>query len=142
MIAPVISEQGIDLVDIELKGAPGRRFLRIIVDTESGIQLRQCSELSRLLSDVLDTENPIEGRYTLEVTSPGVDRPLHSERDFRRNLGREVAVEYQLPGQSEHCRVNGKIITVTENSVTIESGKEITTVLLSSISRAKIVLPW
>lgn len=142
IIAPVISDQGIELVDMELKGAPGRRFLRIIVDTESGIQVGQCSELSRLLSDLLDTENPIDGRYTLEVTSPGIDRPLRTERDFRRNLGRLIAVEYQAPESPERCQVNGKIIAVTENSITVESGKELVTIVLSHIGKAKVVLPW
>ncbi len=90
LIATYLDLQGADLVDLQLTGSPRRRTLRVDVDSISGITLDECARLSRGIADVLDTHDPIDGRYILEVSSPGLDRPLRSDRDYERAVGRTV----------------------------------------------------
>lgn len=108
LIAPVLEREGVELVDIELKGPPGRQILRVFIDEEGGITIDRCTQISRMLSDLLDRKDPIPGRYTLEVSSPGVDRPLRLPRDFRRNLGRDVRVQVREGEQVRY--LTGQIV--------------------------------
>ena len=92
LIELYLEDQGADLVDLQLTGSPRNRMLRIDVDCINGITVGDCARLSRGIADVLDTHDPIDGRYVLEVSSPGLDRPLKSDRDYKRALGRTVKV--------------------------------------------------
>ena len=92
LIVSYLKNQGVDLVDLQLSGSPRNRTLRIDVDRADGITVGECARLSRGIADVLDTHDPISGRYVLEVSSPGLDRPLKSDRDYTRAVGRAVKV--------------------------------------------------
>ncbi len=92
LIASYLKYQGAELVDLQLSGSPRNRTLRIDVDRTDGVTVDECARLSRGIADVLDTHDPISGRYVLEVSSPGLDRPLKSDRDYRRAVGRAVKV--------------------------------------------------
>ncbi|HLF33732.1 MAG TPA: ribosome maturation factor RimP [Cyclobacteriaceae bacterium] len=80
------------VVDVSLTGGKGSRKLKILVDGDQGIDIDACSRISRELSDWLDQKEPIEGPFTLEVGSPGIDYPLSTPRQFRKNLGRMIKV--------------------------------------------------
>ncbi|NLU76516.1 ribosome maturation factor RimP [Streptomyces sp. HNM0575] len=91
LLEPLVSKKGLDLEEIEVTPAGKRRVLRVVVDSDDGVQLDTCAELSRILSEVLDGTDTMGGTpYVLEVTSPGADRPLTEERHFRRARGRLV----------------------------------------------------
>ena len=92
LIASYLKQQGADLVDLHLSGSPRNRTLRVDVDRTDGVTIDECARLSRGIADVLDTHDPISGRYVLEVSSPGLDRPLKSDRDYERAVGRAVKV--------------------------------------------------
>ena len=92
LVAPYLKHEGADVVDLQLSGNPRNRTLRIDVDRMDGITVDECARLSRGIADVLDTHDPISGRYVLEVSSPGLDRPLKSDRDYKRAVGRTVKV--------------------------------------------------
>ncbi len=92
LVAPYLKYQGADLVDLQLSGSPRNRTLRIDVDHLEGITVDDCARLSRGIADVLDTHDPISGRYVLEVSSPGLDRPLKSDRDYKRAVGQTVRI--------------------------------------------------
>ncbi|MDE2998547.1 MAG: ribosome maturation factor RimP [Gemmatimonadota bacterium] len=92
LVAPYLKYQGADLVDLQLSGSLRNRMLRIDVDRPDGITVDECARLSRGIADVLDTHDPISGRYVLEVSSPGLDRPLKSDRDYTRAVGQTVKV--------------------------------------------------
>ena len=141
LVLPILEDRGVDLIDIELKGGSGSQLLRFIVDIEGGITLDQCVELSREISDLLDTQDLIAGRYRLEVSSPGLDRPLKTERDFKRNLGRKVRINY-LSDQNEHQTVIGVIELVKDNQVAILENSQQVQIELSKISVAKIMPVW
>lgn len=88
MAGRVVAGRGFELVDVDVKRAPGGTVVRLVVDKEGGIGLDDLQSVSEEVSAVLDAEDPITSRYTLEVSSPGLDRPLRSEADYRRFLGR------------------------------------------------------
>ena len=118
LIVPILESQQIDLIDIELKGRSGSRVLRIFVDIDGGISLDQCVDLSRQISDLLDTRDLIAGWYRLEVSSPGLDRPLKTERDFTRNLGRKVRVIYT--DKDEQKTISGIIDQVDDSRLFVQ----------------------
>ncbi len=92
LLQPLLDERGLTLVDLELKGVGNRRILRVYIDKEGGVTLRDCEDLSREFSVLLDIEDPIEGSYILEVSSPGADRVLKKERELQWAVGKAVRV--------------------------------------------------
>jgi len=87
---PILDKYGAELVDINLTKSPHRPLLRILVDKEGGITLDECSDINSELSDILDECDIIRGSYILEVSSPGLDRPLKEKKDFVKVIGREL----------------------------------------------------
>lgn len=88
----ILLTMGLELVDVEYKREQAGWVLRLYIDKPGGVGLDECSKVSRELSGVLDVEDFIKGRYNLEVSSPGLNRPLKTETDFARNCGRLVKV--------------------------------------------------
>jgi len=93
-LAPTVTAAGYDLEDLVVTSAGRRRLVRLVVDKDAGVTLDQCAEVSRLASAALDADDTLlgPGPYTLEVSSPGVARPLTAPRHWRRNVGRSVKV--------------------------------------------------
>jgi ribosome maturation factor RimP len=122
VLAPAVAPLGLELEAVELTNAGRRRLLRVIVDTDddgtSGLTLDRLADATRAVSDALDAADAMgQQPYTLEVTSPGVDRPLTAPRHWRRNRGRKVAVT-----TTDQTRRTGRIRSVGETSVTLEVG--------------------
>mgnify|MGYP001363178946 FL=1 len=93
LLEPVVEDMGYELVTVELTGSPsGGQVLRTYIDAPGGILLEDCEQVSRQVSAILDVEGPIKGEYTLEVSSPGVDRPLVKPEHFERFQGNHVKV--------------------------------------------------
>ncbi len=122
VIEPVLSAMGIDLVDLLIHGRGGRTLVRILVDEPGGISIRRVSQASRAISDLLDQKDLIPVRYTLEVSSPGVDRPLKTARDFIRHTGRLVTVQHQV-GETTETLV-GRIRKVDADTVLLATEKD------------------
>ncbi len=96
LLEPAVSRLGYELVGVEYHG--GRRaLLRLYIDREGGVSVEDCQRVSRQVSGLLDVEDPIPGPYTLEVSSPGLDRPLFRAEDFQRFAGREVRIRTDVP---------------------------------------------
>ena len=91
--APLAAGEGLELVDVELAGAGGRTTLRLLIDRNGGVSLDDCSSVSRAVSAALDVEDPIQGAYDLEVSSPGLDRPLRTADHFQKYAGEKVRVK-------------------------------------------------
>ena len=107
LVQPILAVRGLELVELVLRGAPGRQLVRLDIDRAGthGIDIADCQEVSRELGDVLDKTELLPGSYTLEVSSPGVDRPIRSADDFRRNTGRRVIVTTRDAGGVERSHV-------------------------------------
>lgn len=136
----VLNELEIELVEIQFKGAPGNRLLRILVDTAEGVTIAQCTAASRAIAELLEMENIIPDRYRLEVSSPGVDRPLKTERDFRKNKGRRVRITYSLEEQKQ--TVTGVVEAVENGLVQLKDGNTVKEIAVELIEDARIVLQW
>jgi ribosome maturation factor RimP len=122
---------------VELAVLRGRtQLVRIVADRAGGIDLDTCALVSQQLSRMLDADDPITGRYTLEVTSPGLDRPLRTPADFRRALGRRVRI---VLAAAQH---EGTLEEVGEDRVRVATNEGPVDVPLAEIAKAKVVLPW
>jgi len=133
---PVLTKHGAELVDVQVRR--GRtQLVRVVADQPGGITLDTCARVSEELSRMLDVDDPIEGRYTLEVTSPGLDRPLRNEADFRKQQGKQVKIVL-ASGRHEE----GTIEDVGADRVRLTRAKGTVEVLFADIAKATLVLPW
>lgn len=97
LATPLAEELSLEIVDVEYVKEGSQMVLRIFIDRDGGVRLEDCEALNRLLSDELDIVDPIEESYSLEVSSPGIERPLKKEADFIRFAGRAVKVKLYSP---------------------------------------------
>jgi ribosome maturation factor RimP len=120
----VAGSRGFELVDVELKKAPGGQVVRLFVDKEGGIGLDELQSVSEEVSAILDVEDPVSAAYTLEVSSPGLDRVLKTEADYRRFVGRLAKIaSYDLVDGRRHW--TGRIVSFDENgTLTLRLEKE------------------
>lgn len=96
-LEPLLARHGFELVEVELGGHGSRMVLRLFVDRDGGVTLDDCALVSQLVGPVLDLHDWITGSYTLEVSSPGIDRPVRKARDFERFAGERIAVQTVRP---------------------------------------------
>ncbi|HKQ96932.1 MAG TPA: ribosome maturation factor RimP [Candidatus Polarisedimenticolia bacterium] len=127
MLANEIAEfSGMDLVHFEMRREAGGLMVRLFIDKEGGVTLDDCAHISRQVSARLDAEDPIGGHYTLEVSSPGLDRPLSRDRDFERFKGHRVKVTTESPidGQRNFIgRLEGLMAGAVQ--LVLEDGREV-----------------
>ena len=118
MLMPIVEAKGFELVDVEWVKEGANWYLRAYIDKENGITVDDCEEVSRALSDLLDEEDFISENYILEVSSPGLGRPLKKEKDFVRSMGKDVDVRLyrQINKQKEFT---GALSAYDENTVTL-----------------------
>ena len=135
LVLPIVEANHFELVDVEYVKEAGTWYLRIYIDKEGGININDCELVSRAFSEILDKEDPIEDAYILEVSSPGLGRPLKKDKDFQRNLGEEVEVRTYKPINKQKEFV-GLLDAWDKETVTLqlESGEMMT------IARADIAL--
>jgi len=122
----IVEFAGMELVHLEMKREPGGLLLRLYIDKEGGVTLDDCARISRQLSVQLDVEDPIEERYTLEVSSPGLDRPLFSDGDFARFSGRKIRLSTHVPLEGRR-NYQGRLDGIVDGSVrlTLEDGRQV-----------------
>ena len=143
LVAPIASDLGLDLYDVEQRGGTLRVTLDTPAGSASGVTLDDLALASRLVSRELDHHDPVPGRYTLEVTSPGVERSLRTPAHFRREVGKVVAIRLADVGHEDR-RLRGVLVAADDTAVTIRSLDEPTerTVRYDQIDRAKTVFEW
>ena len=143
LVAPILADLGLDLYDLEHAGG----ILKVVIDSPGGVDLEQLALVTRLLSRELDHVDPIPGRYTLEVTSPGLERSLRTPAHFQRSVGAVVNIR-TLPHVAGERRLQGVLLVADEAAVTVrvdEAGPELgteRTVALADIERARTVFEW
>ena len=136
----VAVSEGLTLVDVELKGSGGSRLLRVYIDKPEGISHADCELVSEQLSAILDVEDPFPGSYTLEVSSPGLDRRLVKASDFAHFAGRKARVVVREPVDDQKV-LEGRLAGFEAGRVRLDLGdaglKELE---LSNIQKARLVL--
>ena len=135
----VISSEGMELLLVEYKQQGGRWVLTVYIDKEGGVGLNDCQNISRQLSTILDVEDVIPQRYTLEVSSPGLNRPLVKEKDYNRFRGRKVKIETLNPIEGRK-RFIGSIIGCHDGmvSLVLKKGEQPVTIPLKEVAKARL----
>ncbi len=135
LVLPIVEKEKIELVDIEYKKEGPNWYLRIYIDKPNGITLDDCQKVSEQLSDKLDKEDPIKENYFLEISSPGLDRPLKKESDFTRFKGEMVEVKlYETLNGSK--TIEGELLGLENNNIKVN----VDSVGLMEIPRDKVAL--
>ncbi|MGI5471182.1 ribosome maturation factor RimP [Streptomyces sp. CA-132043] len=144
LLEPLVAARDLDLEEIEVTPAGKRRVLRIVVDSDQGVQLDECAELSREISQALDDADAMgDVAYTLEVTSPGADRPLTEPRHYRRATGRLIKAQLHEGGE-----LVARIIAVDDEGLDLEvpgvKGRKPTArrVAFSEIAKARVEIEF
>jgi ribosome maturation factor RimP len=133
LLSPVVAAAGYDLEDVEVSSAGRRSVVRVIVDRDGGVDLDAVAEVSRPVSDALDAADAFgESAYVLEVTSPGVDRPLTAPRHWRRNIGRLVEVD----------GMQGRIVEASESGVVLDVGDATHEVAFADLGTGKVIVEF
>lgn len=140
MIEPVLAATGYEIVRVQLGGGRRSPTLQIMCDRLDGqpLTLEDCAGISRLASAVLDVEDPIAGEYTLEVSSPGLDRPLTRPKDFERFAGAEARIELSRPVEGRR-RFRGVLRGLDGEAVILETGDGARRLALADIEKARLL---
>lgn len=138
LLEPVVTGLGYELVEIEYQPNPKHGVLRIFIDQPDGIQLDDCQQVSNQVSALLDVEDPIPGHFNLEVSSPGLDRPLNKVEDFERFTGETVKIKTGMAIDGQR-NFKGRLCGIDGDDITIEfDGKQVS-LPLASIEKARLV---
>lgn len=137
IVAPILEERLLELVEIEFRPSGKRWLLRVFIDKEGGVTIADCEYVSRELSRILDVDDPIEHPYTLEVSSPGLTRALKGREDFVRFQGKScrIITREAVEGKNEFV---GKIVNVTGDDVVIQEKIDVFTIPICAIKKAHL----
>lgn len=135
---PLIAEEKLELVELEFFRRPPRSILRVYVDKVGGVNVEECAHLSQKLSDFLDMEDLIPEGLVLEVSSPGLERPLLSLDDFRRKRGEKVKVYLKIPLE-EKREIEGEIEGISQGEVILKIENVRENIPLEKIEKGKII---
>lgn len=138
LLEPTIEGMGYELADLEVKVGARDGVLRVFIDKADGIDLEDCEAVSRQVSAVLDVSDPMPGQYTLEVSSPGLDRRLSKADHFERFMGAEVRAKMRLPLDGRR-NFRGAIVGVGGDTVDLEVDGQTYTLPIADIASARLV---
>ncbi len=141
LIDDYLEENGIELVEITYKREQNGMALRLLVDTPEGITINECEKLNNYLNAALDNADIINEHYLLEVSSPGLDRPILTDKDFERSIGKvlDITTYQAIDGRKTH---EGKLIGIDKDNIVIESNGISTVIPRSSIARARFKIEF
>ena len=138
---PILADERVELVDIEYRRETPGWVLRFLIDKEGGITLNDCSRISQDIGRSLDVEGVIDTPYTLEVSSPGLNRPLKREKDFLKYRNRLIKVKTFDP-IGKRRQFKGKLVGFVEDQVQIEMDGEIISIPLSNVAKAHLEIEF
>jgi ribosome maturation factor RimP len=138
MLEPAVAALGFELLGLEFVQAGRHSTLRVYIEHENGITVDNCADVSRQVSAILDVEDPITNEYDLEVSSPGVDRPLFKPAHYEKAQGEEVRIRTKLP-QDGRRNFKGDLIAVSGDMITVSIDGNEHMIMLSNIERANII---
>jgi len=141
LAAPFLQPTGAFIVDIQIVPSEQRKVVRLYIDTDTGITIGQCSELSNQLSAVLEIQDVVPSSYILEVSSPGLKKPLKLLRQYRKNIGRQFRIRFKK--EDGVIEILAKLAGVENELLTFVTGKnEIYTIPFNEIIESIEELPW
>ena len=138
LIEPILNEMRFELIDVEYLSDRGRWVLRIYIDKDGGVTLDDCARVSGELGDLIDIKNIIEHEYVLEVSSPGLNRPLKKETDFIRVIGKKIKIKTRMPVDGRR-NFTGVLKDFKEQKLALDSEGGLVTLAWSDIEKANLV---
>lgn len=137
-IVNILNDCGVDLYDIETVSENERKIFRIYITSKDGINLDKCSEVTKILSPILDLEPPVSGEYTLEVSSPGIERPLRKNEHYTGSIGEMLKVKL-----INTDKIIGKLESFEDGKITlVEDDGEVSVISLDDIDKARTYYKW
>ncbi len=137
LIEPVIEENDFDLVELKLSHFKQSNTIRLFVDSDNGVKLEDCAKLSKAIDVILEDNNMFRSGYTIEVSSPGLDRPLQTRKEFKRRIGKQVQI---LFNQADQSPIEGELTGVDDLSVELLTKEGTHKIDLAGIKMGKIIL--
>ena len=141
LLEPGVSALGYELLGIEHLAQGRHSLLRLYIDSPDGITVEDCERVSHQVSGVLEVEDPVKGQYTLEVSSPGLDRPLFKPEHYARFVGEVVALRLARP-LGDRRRFKGRLLALRDDAVVIEQDGAEVVIPLDDIDKAHLVPQW
>ena len=141
IVLPIVESKGLELVEVEYVKEGPNWFLRVYIDKESGITIDDCQLVSEEISDKLDKNDPISNSYYLEVSSPGLERPLKKDRDFEKNKGRIIEVRL-FKAINDKNNFEGELLGLEDGKVVIKINEEIYKFERQNVSLVKKVFKF
>ncbi|MEA2432611.1 MAG: ribosome maturation factor RimP [Actinomycetota bacterium] len=138
----VVVRRSLRLWDVEMGGQPGRSVIRVFVDGDNGVDIDTVAEVAEEISRGLDLRDPIEGRYTLEVSSPGLERTLRLPTHFELSVGSKVVLKTKDRVVGDSHRIEGVIRAASADEVELETGQGELKLPYESIRSARTVFEW
>ncbi len=142
LIDPILKEKSFELVDLEYKSEGKGKIVRVFIDKQGGVNMDDCSAVSRELSILLDVHDIIPGSYNLEVSSPGLTRQLKKPADFGKNIGKKLKLKLINPIKKQYVLRNVNLVDFVDNTINIEYEGNNYDIPLSSIVKANLELDF
>ena len=133
---PIVSTQGAYLIDVKNRWEGRQQLIEIFVDTDEGVTIDLCAQISRQLIQTIDNSDIMRSPYRLQVSSPGIDRPLKFSRQYQKHIGRQLSIQYNLDGSI--LRLMGELIETTDRHITIRLNDG----TIKKINRDEIIEAW
>jgi ribosome maturation factor RimP len=138
LLQPLVESLGYEFVGMEYHNNPKQSVVRIYIDAEAGVGLEDCETVSREVAALLDVEDPIKGHYNLEISSPGVDRPLFTPAQFARFAGEEAQVTLFAPADGRR-KFKGVILDADDTTVRLEVDGDEVSLDFANVAKARLV---
>jgi ribosome maturation factor RimP len=139
LVEPYLAAEGVELDDVELHG--GGKMLRVVVEAEEPLDVGRIASLSRSISRLIDENDPFPGSYTLEVTSPGLERKLRRPAQYQKSVGSEVAVKTYAPiGEEKHHK--GRLVSANDEGIVVDVDGTERSIAYGDVATARTVFVW
>jgi len=138
LVEPILMQEGFELVELKLSRYKKKFRVQIFADSDNGITLDNCVHLSRIIGAAIDLTDLFADGYILEVSSPGLDRPLHTDREFKRRIGKQV--EVQVERDSALTSISGTLTDVVDDKLILSDDKGTVEINLMQVRQGKIII--
>ncbi|HIM11826.1 TPA: ribosome maturation factor RimP [Candidatus Poribacteria bacterium] len=143
LVIPLLEDLGIELVDVELDDSKNGKTVRLLIHKSQGVTLGDCQQVIESTRPILDVCGLIKHSWDLEVASPGLDRPIVTKADFRRNLGRTIEIRFQSDSGEKIKKTNGVLKKVDSKKVTLQHSSDgVIQISISKVKQATAKLTW